>query len=65
MRIAIFIFAVLLPVRCAKVDNQAISEYKFDLGASYGLNGRTDISHDNLQNIIKGAQKGNKGCNSV
>ena len=45
----------------AKIDNQAISEYKFDLGASYGLNGNTEISHDNLQNIIKGAQQGNKG----
>ena len=45
----------------ASVDQHAILEYKFDMGAPYGLNGRTEISHDNLQSIIKGAQKGNKG----
>lgn len=45
----------------AAVDKHAIAEYKFDMGAAYGLNGHTEISHDNLQNIIKGAQKGNKG----
>jgi hypothetical protein len=59
----IFLFLVMCPLitTCIKIENEAISEYKFDLGASYGLNGRTEISHDNLQNIIKGAQQGNKG----
>jgi TolB-like protein len=49
----------------AKIFNAAISEYKFDLGASYGLSGHTEISHDNLQNIIKGAQQGNKGTDEI
>lgn len=44
------------------IENKAISEYEFDMAAAYGVDRRTEISHDNLQRIIKGAQQGNKGA---
>jgi hypothetical protein len=44
-----------------KIENQAIAEYEYDMAAAYGVSGRTEISNDNLQRIVKGAQQGNRG----
>ena len=39
----------------------ASAEYDIDLGAKHGINGTTQIPHETLQQIINGANKGNRG----
>ena len=51
---------LLIYTSAVKIETHAISEYQFDLAADYGVHGNTEISHDNLQRIIKGAQDGNR-----
>ena len=36
-------------------------EYNVDLGSKHGINYKTQIPHETLQQIIAGANKGNRG----